>query len=82
MNDEYIIPVYLIMGFLEAGKTTFIREVLESGDFEDGDKGVYICCEEGEREIPDRVLQKNRMQRIVVEDMEELQDPGFFAKVE
>ena len=82
MNDEYIIPVYLIMGFLEAGKTTFIREVLESGDFEDGDKGVYICCEEGEREIPDRLLQKNRMQRIMVEDMEELQNPDFFAKVE
>jgi hypothetical protein len=81
MNEDYIIPVYLIMGFLEAGKTTFIREVLESGDFTDGDKGVYICCEEGECEIPDKLLKANKMQKIEIEDMEQLQEPGFFANI-
>ena len=81
MNEDYIIPVYLIMGFLEAGKTTFIREVLESGAFTDGDKGVYICCEEGECEIPDKLLKANKMQKIEIEDMEQLQEPGFFANI-
>ena len=30
-KKELEIPVYLFMGFLEAGKTTFIQETLEEG---------------------------------------------------
>ena len=36
------IPIYLISGFLESGKTRFLREVLEGGDFDDGQKGLLI----------------------------------------
>ena len=79
MQDDYIIPVYLIMGFLESGKTTFIRGVLDSGDFADGDRGLYICCEEGEEEIPKKLLAGNNIQMITVEDQEEMKKPSFFA---
>ena len=30
------IPLYLINGFLEGGKTSFIQDVLTNGDFADG----------------------------------------------
>ena len=35
------IPVYLFMGFLEAGKTTFIQETLEEDYFNDGERTLY-----------------------------------------
>ena len=36
-KKELEIPVYLFMGFLEAGKTTFIQETLEEDYFNDGE---------------------------------------------
>ena len=30
------IPVYLFTGFLESGKSTCFKEILEEGNFEDG----------------------------------------------
>ena len=43
------IPVYLIAGFLDAGKTSFINGVLRDG-FAEEDRTLLICCEEGELE--------------------------------
>ncbi len=45
MNE---IPVYLFTGFLEAGKTTFIQDTLSDAQFNEGDRILLICCEEGE----------------------------------
>ena len=52
------IPIYLISGFLESGKTCFLRDVLEGGDFDDGQKGLLILCEEGEEEYDETVLEE------------------------
>ena len=43
------IPVYLIAGFLDGGKTDFINGILEDG-FAREDKTLLLCCEEGEEE--------------------------------
>ena len=45
------IPVYLFTGFLEAGKTKFIQETLESKEFDTGENTLVIICEEGEEEL-------------------------------
>ena len=45
------IPVYIFTGFLEAGKTRFIRETLADKRFNPGERTLLICCEEGEEEI-------------------------------
>ena len=42
------IPVYLINGFLESGKTTFIKTTLEDPEFINGDRILLLVCEEGE----------------------------------
>ena len=42
------IPVYLITGFLESGKTTFINETISDPEFSQGERTLLICCEEGE----------------------------------
>ena len=41
------IPVFIINGFLESGKTSFIQDTLESEDFNDGGKTLVIACDEG-----------------------------------
>ena len=49
------IPVYLIAGFLDGGKTDFINGILEDG-FARDDKTLLICCEEGELEYEQKAL--------------------------
>mgnify|MGYP003818767827 CR=1 FL=1 len=44
------IPVYLIVGFLESGKTHFIRETLQDPAFTEDEKTLLLVCEEGEEE--------------------------------
>ena len=49
------IPVYLIAGFLEGGKTNFINGILEDG-FAREDNTLLLCCEEGIEEYDPRFL--------------------------
>ncbi len=44
------IPVYLFTGFLDAGKTTFIQSTLEDKRFNNGERTLWLLCEEGEVE--------------------------------
>lgn len=48
--------VYVIMGFLEAGKTSLIRDLLEDELFDDTSKTLILACEEGEEEYEDSFL--------------------------
>ena len=48
------IPVFIINGFLESGKTTFIKETLASEDFNDGSRSLVIACEDGEEEYNEK----------------------------
>lgn len=72
------IPIYLINGFLEAGKTSFLRDVLMGGDFDDGQKGLLILCEEGEQEYDEKALAQMNISVISVEEQEEFN--GEFLK--
>lgn len=54
------LPVYLFTGFLEAGKTSFIRETMLDPNFNDGKKHyLIISCEEGEEELDPTELGEN-----------------------
>lgn len=49
------IPVYLVAGFLDGGKTNFINGILQDG-FAREDRTLLICCEEGEEEYDESAL--------------------------
>ena len=49
MQNE--VPVYLFTGFLGAGKTTFIQDILSDKHFNEGENTLLILCEEGEEEF-------------------------------
>jgi len=66
------IPVYVITGFLESGKTCFIRDVLSSPDFADGEKTLLVVCEEGEEEYDIKDLDRHNIVVETIEDEEEL----------
>ena len=63
------IPVYLIAGFLDAGKTNFINGILEDG-FAREDKTLLICCEEGEEEYEQAAL--DNVTVITIDEEEDL----------
>ena len=52
--EETRVPVYLITGFLESGKTKFIQETFEDPNFDSGDKTLLLICEEGEEEYNEK----------------------------
>ena len=66
------IPVYLFTGFLGAGKTTFIQDILESDDFNQGERTLLLCCEEGEIEYDPSRFAFNNVFIETVEDEDDL----------
>ncbi len=70
---ENVCPVYLIAGFLDSGKTSFINGILADG-FALEDRTMLLCCEEGEIEYDPKVLRNVTV--VTVEDQEQL-TPAF-----
>ncbi|MDD6571727.1 MAG: GTP-binding protein [Thermoflexaceae bacterium] len=64
------IPVFLFSGFLESGKTTFIRDTLEDPGFTEGDKILLLVCEEGEEEYDEKQLSASNTVIEYIEDEE------------
>jgi len=66
------VPVYLINGFLESGKTTFIRTTLEDPEFAGTDRTLLIVCEEGIEEYNPEYCKKKHIDLEFATDMGEL----------
>ena len=64
-------PVYVINGFLESGKTEFIRYTLEQPYFRIKGRTLLIVCEEGEEEYDEKLLKKVHGDMVPIEDEEE-----------
>ncbi|MEG1989158.1 MAG: GTP-binding protein [Oscillibacter sp.] len=62
------IPVYLVAGFLDAGKTDFINGILEDG-FARKERTLLLCCEEGELDY-----NKKAMDNVTVVSVDEEAD--------
>lgn len=72
-----MIPIYLFLGFLEAGKTKFIQETLEDRRFNKGEKTLLIICEEGIEEYDLGKLPKSSIVTHVIEDKSELTEENL-----
>ena len=65
------IPVYLVNGFLESGKTSFINMTLADDEFTGGEKTLLIVCEEGIEEYDAEALKRKNVHVIYVDDRED-----------
>ena len=68
------IPVFVVHGFLESGKTQFAMETLSDEYFSDGERNLVIACEEGIEEYEDEVLQKSNTTLVMLEDKSEFNE--------
>jgi len=65
------IPVYFFAGFLESGKTTFIKDTLNDPEFNEGERMLLILCEEGEEEFDESAV---CMENVVIHRVESEDD--------
>lgn len=66
-----MVPVYMINGFLDSGKTEFIRYTLSQPYFQSRSTTLLIVCEEGEIEYEDELLKSSRTVMEVIDEEEE-----------
>ena len=71
--------VYMINGFLESGKSEFIRYTLEQPYFCIREKTLLILCEEGEVEFDEKLLKKSRTELEIIEDEEDFTPENLLA---
>lgn len=75
------IPVYIFNGFLESGKTSFVREIMSDPNFAEGEKTLFIQCEEGIEEFSDAEKEKFNLVSAAIESPEDV-SPAAFKKLE
>lgn len=72
MIDDDIMPVFLINGFLEAGKTEFLQFTMEQDYFQTEGKTLLIVCEEGDQEYDQGLLTKTKTAVVYIDSLEEM----------
>lgn len=81
MVDDARVVVYLMTGFLESGKTNFLRQTLGKKYFKIDGETVLILCEEGEEEYEPELLAWANTDVVTVDDPEELTN-DFLQEIE
>lgn len=74
-------PLFLINGFLEAGKTEFIKFTMGQEYFRAEGKTLLIVCEEGESEYEEEFLKETQTAVVYVEDPEKM-TPEYLEELE
>ena len=69
-QEEYQIPIFLINGQLDSGKTRFISDTIAMGQFAEAKNKLLIVCEEGEEEYSEKLLKDNGVDMVVLEKEE------------
>ena len=75
------IPVYVFTGFLESGKTKFIKEILADPDFTENERTALLCCEEGIEEYDEKWLLHYGTALVPIESEDRL-TPNILKRVE
>ena len=73
------VPVFLLNGFLESGKSSLIKEIVENNENYHNYSTVIICCEQGEVEYDEEWCKKNEIYDEYVENQEDFTIEFFDA---
>ena len=79
--SEDRMPLFLINGFLEAGKTQFIRFTMQQDYFRTEGKTLLIVCEEGEEEYDEELLKDTKTSVVYVDELSKL-TPDYLEELE
>ena len=72
MIEDDIMPVFLINGFLEAGKTEFLKFTMDQDYFQVEGKTLLIVCEEGDTDYEKEMLERTKTAVVYVDDFSQL----------
>ena len=72
MDEEANVVVYLMAGFLESGKTSFLKDTIGKAYFHIDGETLLIVCEEGEEEYEPGLLARAGADIVTVDDPEML----------
>lgn len=70
--EDEIMPVFLINGFLEAGKTRFLTFTMEQEYFQTDGKTLLIVCEEGDTEYDAAFLTEHKTSVVYLDSPKEM----------
>ena len=71
MEDDFM-PVFLIDGFLESGKTQFLQFTMEQEYFKTDGKTLLIVCEEGETEYSEELLKRTKTAVVYIDELKDM----------
>lgn len=74
-----MVPVYIINGFLDSGKTEFITYTISQPYFQARSNTLIIVCEEGENEYDPKLLKQSRSIVEFVDDEEDFTSQNLIA---
>ena len=76
------LPVFVINGFLEAGKTQFMKFTMQQEYFKTEGNTLLIVCEEGDEEYDEKLLSSTHTTIKYIEDIKDftIQNMGKFTK--
>ena len=80
MEDDRM-PLFLINGFLEAGKTAVIKFTLQQDYFQSEGKTLLIVCEEGEEEYEEEFLRETKTAAVYIDEISKL-TPEYLEELE
>lgn len=75
--EDNEIPVFIINGFLDSGKTSFIAYTLSEEYFHIEGDTLLLVCEDGEVKYDKRLLKREKVTRIDIASKEELSKEYF-----
>ena len=81
MPNQQPIPVYVFTGFLESGKTQFIKEILADPNFTENERTALLMCEEGLEEYDERELLHYGTALVPIESPDQL-TPNRLKRIE
>lgn len=77
--NEYEVMVYLMTGFLESGKSSFLKFTLAQDYFQVDGTTLLILCEQGEEEFDAAELKKHNVVVETVKNQDEMNEAFFLA---
>lgn len=75
------VPLFILNGFLESGKTTIIKEIIENNENYQDNSTVIIACEQGEEEYDEKWCEKYQVHVEYIEDQKEF-TPEFMRNLD
>ena len=74
------IPIFIINGFLDSGKTTFIIDAIEKDGFSKNGRTLVIQCEDGEIELAEEFARKYNTSLVKIDSQEDL-TPEYLSEL-